>query len=327
MKLLLLMALTFFVSCQNLPHDRLPSANEHGLFNVELRSCKKQDIGTLGCIIPIDRSNSFLQVPTSLTGSYLIRSNTCGFFEEGSFKDNQILSFSYDHLLKSRGNAKECLYDVKIFIDEYQKSFRGLFKLTDTEDFELLRMDFNEISYNGTSMFQFRTGLNPAQDFTFYKNGKGTILINGCGKNIEKDYEDSISFKFNDLVPVYKKTCSYVIGMIPERPIDSAGIFSLTLNRYSKETEMVSKPRIWFKGDRFVFSFEHAVSSVMINDKIYSFTCGGLISCSGDKRHEVKVDYNPEMVYKVRMITTNGRYNRFDFYRGELIWKSHTILY
>lgn len=327
MKILLPLMILIVVGCKHFPIDRVPSGNDLGLRNIELASCETRDLGILGCIAPEDLTTAFLKIPTGLEGEYQIRSNKCGFFEEGSFSNNETLSFSYAHLLRNKEDQKECLYDVKLFVDNFKEILRGLFKITDLESFNPAKMTFQNRDYQGTASFQFRTELNPANNFRFNVTGTGTILIDGCNKQLEERYDGVKNISFEALAPKFKKTCHYVIGILPDNESSTPELFSLTLARFDKATRMISKPRVWFKGKDIKFSFEQPVSQAMVNGKLYTFKCGVLQSCQGNRRSEIKIDYDPSTVYWIRLFTTNGRYNLFKYYKGELIWTTHSILY
>lgn len=317
----------FLVSCGNLPVDTVPSPIDNNLYQVEMESCKKA-VGLLGCTYDADTdlSQKYLVIPVAYSGEYLVRSTRCSFNQNRRFQGVNEIKIPYSELLLNRGEEPECLYDVKIFVDGFEKGFKGIFRLVDLEEFKPAKASFLGREGVGTLSVQIRTAdVSPTLPIVFEDKTPGTLIAQGCTKSIEFKYEKNPELRLEDLIdPSKVKTCNYTIALFAE---GKAEIFSLMISQYDKKTTPLLLPVIshgrWF----MKINVEGSVAVIQAGNKRKVFNCGTFRSCQPNGLRSVKVRYYKDITYWIRYYTKAGRAMVVAYRNGEFIWKPDSILY
>lgn len=325
--ILMTFILLFFISCGQLPTDQNQSPMDANFYTVELNACGKKGLGLLACSYRNQPKEATLSIPVTHSGSFTIRSNRCGFNRTERFSGDQNIEIKFDELLSYKNNDPECLYEIKIFIDDFERGFQGIFRLFNLEEFEPAKLKFRNKEYEGVASFQFREGLNPSLPLKFIARTPGTLVLNGCDKIMEFPYESNPELLLADIMDDRIKTCGFTIGLLPNNPNLPTEIFSLMISRFKKESLPLLFPAITHKRNKMTIEVEGSVAVIQAGNERKVFNCGTFRSCSANKTRTIKIKYEENKTYWIRYYTKIGRAMTIAYRNKEFIWKPDTILY
>ena len=134
---MLLLMLVFVTACGQLPKDNTPPPMDNNFYSLEMSSCT-DNVGLMACGFKQEELNKELVIPVRHTGELVITSEKCAFPYSQRFKDTKEIRIKYSDLLINAHGEDSCVYDVKLFIDDFAKGFRGLFILYNTDGLEPL---------------------------------------------------------------------------------------------------------------------------------------------------------------------------------------------
>lgn len=328
---LILGMMLILASCGQLPVDQTKPPIESNMYTVEMEACNKRGYGLLGCAYREneDLSNKYLTIPINHKGEYIIRSNRCGINIDRRYSNQAEIKISFAELLGNRYNQTECLYDVKIFVDGFDKGFKGIFRLFNLEEFEPAKIVFREAEFMGTASYQLRTGLNPATPFIFPVTESGTFILEGCDKNMEFPYSESPSLLISELLPEAEiKTCKFTGALIPDDSLKPVKIFSIMVSRFDREAIPLQLPAIrHYRKGRIEIEVEGSVAVIQAGKERKVFNCSSFKSCSPNKIRKIKIKYEENVTYWIRYYTKIGRAMIVAYRNGEFVWKPDMILY
>ena len=299
--------------CGSIPQDNTPAPIDNNLYTLELASCDKRDVGLMTCSYreSQDLSSRFLEIPLFHEGEFQINSTRCGFERTFRYSDQSTARFSYEELLAGMpSNQSTCTFDVKLFVDDLDRGFRGLFTLTDMEDFQEAEATFLDRVFTGTGHYQTRTNYQGLDFFTFYADYSGTIFGEGCNIDFEFHFTDNPKVKFNEAIASH--SCILRIGLIPDDPNLPVEFFTFSYQAFSTDVARLAQPVLEWDGKRLRVTGDSLVAVIAIDNEYKVF------KGRSNKRLRERVSG----AVWVRMATSNGRFDLYRVDEGEVTWNT-----
>jgi hypothetical protein len=313
MKIILLLFSLFLVGCGNIPVDKTPAPFDNNFYTQELRSCEKTDVGLLVC--PLKKDGE-LVIPTLLDGEYDIKSNRCAYAKGGRFSKSNPIRISYDELTEGRPSSQTtCIFDVKVFMDKMDRGMRGIFVLTDMEEFKPLNVSFLRSEFkDGTGYYQLRRGHSPDLEFLIRSNEQGWVVIEGCGieKEFYLDYTGTI--RIGDVIPSNKTGCILRFGLIPDDNTKPLQMHTFLYQNFSSDIVRLPTPTIEQGKTYWKIKMAPEIAFMSIGGKTKIF--------KGNRTKTYKFKYKKDQEYLLRIGTANGRYSIYTVKNGVLRWKT-----
>lgn len=311
MKYLKILMLCFLLGCSSVPEDPTPAPLDNNLFTLEMASCDKRDVGILAC--PLS-SGGNLEVPLWGEGEYQITSNNCNFSRNTRYDGDQVVKFSYQDLWDD--SQDQCVYDVKVFIDGFDKGFRGQFLII-RDDFKSPRFTVLRQEFDGMGAVQIREGASVAeQSIQLLVDKPGTVFWSGCRRNDEKQFDSNPKIKIKEFIdkPLFASdSCILTIGIEPEDGSETQ-LATLSISIFDKPIVLLPEPSISYKRKKLKITADRIVAALGIGNEFKIK--------KNDRLKKMSAKVKKDQTALVRLATANGRFMLLKVRNGKVIWKN-----
>ncbi len=317
--LLLIICTAIMLAGCSIPQDRSPAPIDHGLRTLEMASCEKRDVGLLGCFFSVEDPIGTLSIPLYHKGEYVITSKQCDYNLNKRYDKKRELTLSYAELLKNKPHDDmNCLYDVKVFVDGFDKGFRGSFLLV-RKGYKSTTFSYRKKNYTGIGGIQLREGNPTDHKITFPDIAyPGLMFWEGCSSDGELKFEESPSIDFKDLFSsAYQSendSCILTIGVIPDDNQIPVEYGKYQINFYGNPVVTLAYPSISYKKEKLKVRFDKLVAAYYVAGK-------QKIRRTNSSRKVTRTVKRDQVVW-LKWATSNGRYNLIKIQNGEVIWTS-----
>ncbi len=296
------------VGCQTtqLRHDPNNSSIESDYQSIETICNDHLNVGNNGCYTADDKTESItLKVRTVQDGVLTVVSEICKINWNYDYDDSEWVTVPLVDLI-GEDLKQSCLLSIMLNpeYDDQEESivkvygFYGEVLIKPTHGEKTARMFGLAEDWDGIIPIQSRREphermeMSPDVALDFGDSEMGFYSLIGCGKSIMGGYPTSgvLLDKLD-----YTKSCIYH-GVIVPLDQNNDMVFSVMLNIFDTDYEILQEPVIIPIGKRLVLDFDPEVTFVELNDRTYNQYQIGIIR------------YRPEERYEVRAYTVKGRY-------------------
>ena len=317
MKWLILSLVMFMaVACGQLPKDNTPPPIDNNFYSLEMSSCT-DNVGLLACGFKQEEMDKELVIPVRHTGELVISSEKCAFPYSKRFQDEKEIRIKYSELLTNAQGEDSCVYDVKLFIDDFAKGFRGLFVLYNTDGLEPLSGKLFNKPFTGSLDFQFKKGqMIPTSNLVLEAPFKGKVVLDGCGySQVVKSFDKTHEIQLSELI-TKESLCVITAAMISDNEEDIPRFGKIIVSQYENVIPLTN-PGIEllkeFGKEKLKVTGNPTIAGMGIDNHEKLFK--GILA-----EKSLKVDDEKDKVHTVRMMTTNGRYLMIKVKNGEVVW-------
>jgi hypothetical protein len=308
--------LIIMVGCRSLPHDKTPAPINNNKMTLELQACEKQEVGLIGCSFN-ERQDGSLKIPVWYAGEYQIKSEKCDYTYSSRYEGTQIVEHTFQDLLANKPEKDDtCLFNIKVFIDEFDNGFEG-FLLLSKEEFKATEFSFKNQQYIGYLGIQLKEGQSLEDKFVFKAETPGLIFWDGCQNDGDKEYEKNPEISFKEIItgfPTRKDSCVLSIGLIPEDESLPVELAKIHINIFEKPVADLPRPVITYNKnkEKLTVRADKLVAVIGIGNN-YSIKKG-----NGKKKFTAYAAKDQEI--NVRIATSNGRFMLLKVKNGEVLW-------